>query len=62
MISKEGGHSCGFRGMVVHHKLCPVELGLPIILEVVDIGLEILFEDCIEALCLPVGFRMEGDG
>ena len=54
IISEEGGDSYSLRCLVVSCKHCKRHALCPIILKVINIGLQVLLHHGIEFLCLPI--------
>jgi hypothetical protein len=60
VVGKEGRRSSGLRHLVVGSKFGHRKVAVPVVLEVVDIGTEVLFHHCIESFGLSIGLRVKG--
>lgn len=62
VVGKEWGDPCRVGDVVVMGKLGEWEEVGPVILLVTDVGPEVLFHDCVNAVSLSVGFGVKHGG
>jgi hypothetical protein len=60
MVREERRDTGGIRDLVIAGEFSEEEVVCPIVLKVADVRPKVLFHDCVHALSLSIGFRVEG--